>query len=241
MMRVKRKVWPYLDCGLFGFWNILDKSSVWGLDHGLSFPKLNSKLKFKTCSEADKQQIHNMNFLSSTTKTNPDTIKLLKLLLLLFYLAPDKRHFFMLFDWVSCSSLQRSAGVHVEMVFAPDPTCAPAPTARPPHPVDPSQVVKQHLPFFQAVNSFERAVICRKNFSPCSNNNDKQWQMKDYRKHTVLSYVFHDRIKVKEITICSDFFEIRPHWPICIFFLRCFLLLIMSYDHELAWHKNMRY
>ncbi len=53
----------------------------------------------------------------------------------------------MLFDQVSCSSLQRSAGVHVEMDSAPDPTCAPAPTARLPHPVDPSQVVKQHLNF----------------------------------------------------------------------------------------------
>lgn len=53
----------------------------------------------------------------------------------------------MLFDRLSFSSLQQFAGVYVEMVSAPGPTCAPVPTARSPHPVDPSQVVKQHLPF----------------------------------------------------------------------------------------------
>jgi len=58
----------------------------------------------------------------------------------------------MLFERVSCSSLQRSAGVHVEMVSAPDPTCAPVPTARLPHPVDPNQVV-QHLPFLTMIHS----------------------------------------------------------------------------------------
>lgn len=143
MMKVSRNIWPYLDCGLFEFWNIIDKSSVWGLDHGLSCTKWNSNLKFKTCSgQADKQEIHNMNFLSRTIEINPGTITWACYFIL--HLTEDV---FMLFDRVSCSSLQRSAGVHVEMVSAPDPTCAPAPTARSPHPVDPSQVVKQHLLF----------------------------------------------------------------------------------------------
>lgn len=59
----------------------------------------------------------------------------------------------MLFDRVSFSSLQQFAEVHVEMVSAPGPTCAPVPTVRSHHPVDPSQVVKQHLPFPE--DSFE--------------------------------------------------------------------------------------
>lgn len=65
-----------------------------------------------------------------------------------------------MFDRVSCSPLQRSAGVHVEMVSAPDPTCAPAPTARSPHPVDPSQVVKQFLPFPTEWTPLKLAIIC---------------------------------------------------------------------------------
>lgn len=52
----------------------------------------------------------------------------------------------MLSEPMSLSSLQQSAGVHVEMVSAPGPTCAPVPTARSPHPVDPSQVVKSTSP-----------------------------------------------------------------------------------------------
>lgn len=59
----------------------------------------------------------------------------------------------MLFDRVSFSSLQQFAEVHVEMVSAPGPTCAPVPTARSPHPVDPSQVVKPPLSFPE--DSFE--------------------------------------------------------------------------------------
>lgn len=75
MMKVKRKVWPYLDCGLFEFWNIIEESSEWGLDHGLSCTKWNSNLKFKTRSgQADKQQIHDMNFLSRTLKTKHWTV-----------------------------------------------------------------------------------------------------------------------------------------------------------------------
>lgn len=141
-MKVKRKIWPYLDCGLFEFWDIIDESSVWGLDRGLSCTKWNSNLKLKTCSgQADKQQIQNMNFLSRTIKRNPGTIKWALDCYFILHLTEDV---FILFDWVSCSSLQRSAGVHAETVSAPDPTCAPAPTDRSPRPVDPSQVVKQH-------------------------------------------------------------------------------------------------
>lgn len=40
---------------------------VWGLVHGPSCTRWNSNLKFKTCSrQADKQQIHNLTFLSHT-------------------------------------------------------------------------------------------------------------------------------------------------------------------------------
>lgn len=56
-------------------------------------------------------------------------------------------HVFVLFDRASFSSFQQSAGVRVETVSAPGPTCAPVPTARSPHPADPSQVVKQNQLF----------------------------------------------------------------------------------------------
>lgn len=59
---------------------------------------------------------------------------------------------FMLFHHLLRSYLQQSAGVHVEMVSAPDPTCAPVPMARLPHPVDRSQVV-QHIPFYTTTHS----------------------------------------------------------------------------------------
>lgn len=151
MMKVNGKIWPYLDYRLFEFWNIIDESSVWGLDHGRSCTKWNSNLKFKTRSgQFDKQQIHNVNFLSRTIETNPGAVKWAFDCCFILHLTED---LFYVFDWVSCSSLQRSAGAHVEMVSAPGPTCAPAPTARSPHPVDPNQVVKQHLLFPQKVNS----------------------------------------------------------------------------------------
>lgn len=67
MMIVTRKIWQYLDCGLFEFWNIIDERSVWALDHGLNYTKWNCNLKFKPCSwQADRQQAHNMKFLSRT-------------------------------------------------------------------------------------------------------------------------------------------------------------------------------
>lgn len=151
MMMVKRKIWPYLGCGLFEFGNIIDESSEWGLDRGLRCTKWNSNMKSKPCRrQADKHQIHNMNFLSRTIKTKPGALKRALDCYFILHLTED---IFMLFDRVSCSSLQRSAGVHVETVSAPDQTCAPAPTDRSPHPVDPSQVVKQHLLISRAVNS----------------------------------------------------------------------------------------
>lgn len=66
MMIVTRKIWQYLDCGLFEFWNIIDERSVWALDHGLNYTKWNCNLKFKPCSwQADRQQTQN-KFLSRT-------------------------------------------------------------------------------------------------------------------------------------------------------------------------------
>ena len=154
MMIVKRKIWPCLDGDLSESWN-LDEKSVWGPYHDLNSSKCDSNMKFKRCrGQAPKQQIHNMSFLSRTFKTDPGAMRRAADCYFILHLTEDV---LMLFDRVSCFSLQRSAGVHVEMVSAPDPTCAPVPTARSQHPVAPSQVV-QHL-LIPTGSSFEPCCL----------------------------------------------------------------------------------